>query len=98
MARYGKTFINNVSAGAECTPIALGKEIIEKSIQVSKLFQIPFCGIDLIKERDKIYVIEINSVPAWKGLQSITKDNISESITDILFKSVDQNKQIHSKN
>ena len=98
MARYGKTFINNVSAGGECTPIALGKEIIEKSIQVSKLFQIPFCGIDLIKERDKIYVIEINSVPAWKGLQSITKDNISESITDILFKSIDQNKQIYSKN
>ena len=98
MARYGKTFINNVSAGGECTPIALGKEIIEKSIQVSKLFQIPFCGIDLIKEREKIYVIEINSVPAWKGLQSITKDNISESITDILFKSIDQNKQIYSKN
>jgi len=98
MARYGKTFINNVSAGGECTPIALGKEIIEKSIKVSKLFQLPFCGIDLIKERDKIYVIEINSVPAWKGLQSITKDNISESITDILFKSIAQNKQIYSKN
>ena len=98
MARYGKTFINNVSAGGECTPIALGKEIIEKSIQVSKLFQIPFCGIDLIKEREKIYVIEINSVPAWRGLQSITKDNISESITDILFKSINQNKQIQSNN
>ncbi len=98
MARYGKTFINNVSAGGECTPIALGKEIIEKSIQVSKLFQIPFCGIDLIKEREKIYVIEINSVPAWRGLQSITKDNISESITDILFKSITQKKQMQLKN
>ena len=98
MARYGKTFINNVSAGGECTPIALGKEIIEKSIQVSKIFQIPLCGIDLIKEREKIYVIEINSVPAWRGLQSITKDNISESITDILFKSIDQKKQIQLKN
>ena len=98
MARYGKTFINNVSAGGECTPIALGKEIIEKSIQVSKLFQIPFCGIDLIKEREKIYVIEINSVPAWRGLQSITKDNISESITDILFKSISQKKQMQLKN
>ena len=40
-----RRFINNVSAGGECTPIALGKEIIEKSIQVSKLFQIPFCGM-----------------------------------------------------
>ena len=97
MARYGKTFINNVSAGAECTPIALGREIIEKSIQVSKLFQIPFCGIDLIKERDKIYVIEINSVPAWRGLQSITKDNISESITDTLFKKIDPKTQIQSE-
>ena len=98
MARYGKTFINNVSSGGECTPIALGKEIIEKSIQASKLFQLPFCGIDLIKEREKIYVIEINSVPAWRGLQSITEDNISESITDILFTSIDQKKQMQIKN
>ena len=98
MARYGKTFINNVSAGGECTPIGLGKEIIEKSIEVSKLFQMPFCGIDLIKEREKIYVIEINSVPAWRGLQSITEDNISESITDLLFESIDKKKQIQSKN
>ena len=98
MARYGKTFINNVSAGGKCTPIALGKEIIQKSIQVSELFQIPFCGIDLIKEKEKIYVIEINSVPAWRGLQSITQDNISESITEILFKSIEQKKQIQSKN
>ena len=98
MARYGKTFINNVSAGGECTPIALGREIIEKSIEVSKLFQMPFCGIDLIKEREKIYVIEINSVPAWRGLQSITEDNISESITDLLFESIDKKKQIQSKN
>ena len=98
MARYGKTFINNVSAGGKCTPIALGKEIIQKSIQVSELFKIPFCGIDLIKEKEKIYVIEINSVPAWRGLQSITQDNISESITEILFKSVEQKKQIQSKN
>ena len=98
MARYGKTFINNISAGGECTPIALGKEIIEKSIEVSKLFQMPFCGIDLIKEREKIYVIEINSVPAWRGLQSITEDNISESITDLLFESIDEKKQIQSKN
>ena len=98
MARYGKTFINNISAGGECTPIALGKEIIEKSIEVSKLFQMPFCGIDLIKEREKIYVIEINSVPAWRGLQSITEDNISESITDLLFESIDKKKHMQSKN
>ncbi len=97
MARYGKTFINNVSAGAKCTPIALSKEIIKKSKQVSKLFKIPFCGVDLIKKRGKIYVIEVNSVPAWRGLQSITKDSISESITDILFQSIDQKKQIQSE-
>ena len=28
----------------------------------------------------KIYVIEINSIPAWRGMQSINEVNISDNI------------------
>ena len=39
-----------------------------------------FYQFSLIKSNNKIYVIEINSIPAWRGMQSINEVNISDNI------------------
>ena len=85
MTRYGDTFVNNFSKGAKCVKEKLNEEVIELAIKSSKLLNIDFCGVDIIEHNQKYYVIEVNSIPAWKGLQKVESANISEYFTN-LFK------------
>ena len=85
MTRYGDTFVNNFSKGAKCVRENLNEEVIELAIKSSKLLNIDFCGVDIIEHNQKYYVIEVNSIPAWKGLQKVESANISEYFTN-LFK------------
>ena len=85
MTRYGDTFVNNFSKGAKCVRENLNEEVIELAIKSSKLLNIDFCGVDIIEHNQKYYVIEVNSIPAWKGLQKVESLNISEYFTN-LFK------------
>ena len=84
MTRYGETFINNVSKGARCIKENLDNEVIEMAIKSSRLLNIDFCGVDIIRYKDKYYVIEVNSIPAWKGLQEVESMHISDYIVDLL--------------
>ena len=80
MARYGDSYINNYSKGGKCLPVKLDNDLVNTAIAAAKVIDIPFCGVDIIKSNDKNYIIEINSIPAWKGMQSIVDDNISDDI------------------
>ncbi len=84
MTRYGETFINNVSKGATCTREKLDDEVIEMAIKSSRLLNINFCGVDIIRYKDKYYVIEVNSIPAWRGLQEVESKQISDYIINLL--------------
>ena len=57
------------------------------SINAAKLVAADYAGIDLIKDRYGNYkVIEINSVPAWKGLQKTTDKNIASILAKTFVK------------
>ena len=83
MTRYGETFINNFSKGAKCIKEKLNEDVIELAIKSSRLLNIDFCGVDIIEYKRQYYVIEVNSIPAWKGLQRVESSNISDYITSI---------------
>ena len=80
MARYGRSYVNNYSKGGKCLPVKLDNDLIETAVKAAKVINIPFCGVDIIKSNGKNYIIEINSIPAWRGMQSIIDDNISDKI------------------
>jgi len=80
MIRYGKSYVNNFSKGARCMPVELDVKLTETALLASEISELPFCGIDIIKQGNKFFVIEINGIPAWKGLQSVIKENISDII------------------
>ena len=82
MIRYGKSYINNFSKGAKCVPIKLDKKMAETALLASEIVDLPLCGIDIIKQKDKFFIIEVNGIPAWKGLQSINKENIADVIVN----------------
>ncbi|MDX2309645.1 MAG: RimK family alpha-L-glutamate ligase [Hyphomicrobium sp.] len=80
MARVGRTWITNVHQGAEPSPVAIneGDEMTSLALGATAAIGADYAGVDLIRDRDgRLLVLEINSNPAWKGLQSVTDVNIA---------------------
>jgi glutathione synthase/RimK-type ligase-like ATP-grasp enzyme len=85
MMRYSDSYINNISKGARCVSVKTDKNIIKTAIEAASVIGIPFCGVDIIKYNNKNYVIELNSIPAWKGMQTTIENNISDEIINIFI-------------
>ncbi|OYY80780.1 MAG: alpha-L-glutamate ligase, partial [Methylophilales bacterium 16-45-9] len=52
----------------------------------AKAVEIDYCGVDIIQALSgEYYVLEVNSIPAWRGLQSVTDFNIAQVLVDDLL-------------
>ena len=85
MTRYGDSFINNVSKGGSCKKESIDKSIIDLALKASKLLNISFCGVDIMSFKNNNYIIEINSIPAWRGLQNVESEIISDHFVNLLM-------------
>lgn len=90
MQRSGTGWLNNVAQGATCSAVQ-NEAINDLAIQAAKALNIDYCGVDIIRDKSgQLWVLEVNSIPAWKGLQSVTKTNIAQHLVDDLIKKADE--------
>ncbi len=84
MRRYGKTWLNNVAQGGRCEPVRLGDLLLCRLAEDAvKVVGMAYAGVDIIRDAQGRYtVIEVNSVPAWKGLQSVSEVIIADLLAD----------------
>ena len=83
MQRNGKGWKTNYSKGAELIPVDLTPEMEELALSAVRTIGLDYAGVDLMQAEDgKMYVIEINSIPGWRGLQKITNVDIPGRIVD----------------
>ncbi len=86
MRRRGKSWLNNVARGASCEQVALTAELADLAIKATQILAMDYAGVDIIEDRSGQYsVIEVNSIPAWKGLQSVCDVNIAQLLADDLI-------------
>ena len=85
MTRYGDSFINNVSKGGSCKKETIDKSIIDLALKASKLLNMSFCGVDIMSFNNNNYIIEINGIPAWRGLQNVESELISDHFVNLLM-------------
>lgn len=86
MIRRGKTWINNVAQGAECEAAELTPRLRNLAEGASRALGMDYAGIDIIRDPAAGYsVIEVNSIPAWKGLQAVCSLNIAQALVDDLL-------------
>jgi len=87
MRRRGKFWLNNVARGARCEAIDLSGELAELAINATRTLAMDYAGVDIIEDREgQLMVIEVNSIPAWKGLQSVCQVPIAERLAADLVK------------
>ncbi len=79
MKRFGKSWVNNLAQGSDCLPAKPSDTLCRLARDATKLLGLAYAGVDIIEDREgKFWIIEINSIPAWKGLQSVSKINIAD--------------------
>ena len=81
MMRHGNGWVNNVAQGGRCEPVAPAGEIAELAIAAARAVNIDYCGVDIIRDREgRLLVLEVNSIPAWKGLQGVVEVDIAQTL------------------
>ena len=80
MRRISKNWKTNVSLGGKPIFLDLPKEFEKLAIKAAKVIGCKVTGVDLIEGPEGPLLIELNSQPGWRGLQSVTKINIAEEI------------------
>jgi len=83
MQRRGKSWLNNVARGARCEAIDMTPEMASLAIKATVALKMDYAGVDIIQDKNGQYlVIEVNSIPAWKGLQSVCDINVAKLLVD----------------
>ncbi len=83
MLRRGTTWVNNVAQGGRCESAALDPDLERLAVHACAAVGTDYAGVDLIRGRDgRLLVLEVNGVPAWRGLQSVTRRDIAACLVD----------------
>jgi RimK family alpha-L-glutamate ligase len=91
------SFLNNISQGGYAKHITdekLTKPLSEIALKVASIFELSFCGIDIIfnKKNNRYYFLELNTLPEWKGFQKATKINVAREIINYCISLSERNK------
>ena len=76
----------NVSLGANPLPIKLSGEVEEIAVKAAGTVGCEVAGVDILEGSNGPLVIEVNSQPGWKGLQSVSDINIADEIVGFVLK------------
>ncbi len=83
MLRRGEDWITNRAQGASCEAIDINAQIADLAESACKVLNIDYAGVDLMQDKhDKLYIIEVNSIPAWYGLQKVVNFNVASCLID----------------
>jgi RimK family alpha-L-glutamate ligase len=86
MRRRGTSWLNNVARGAKCEVIKIDDALATLAIQATEALQMDYAGVDVIEAEDgQLCVIEVNSIPAWKGLESVCGIKMAELLVNDLI-------------
>lgn len=85
MRRVAQSWKTNYSQGARPEPVKLDAQLEELAIKSAQLIKCKIAGVDILESPKGPVVVEVNSQPGWRGLQSITKVNIGNAIVDFVL-------------
>jgi tetrahydromethanopterin:alpha-L-glutamate ligase len=86
MARQAASWITNVKQGGRPMAVVAGNELNELAIRAAAAVGADFAGVDILYGADgHPTVLEVNSMPAWSGLQKVTRARIASILAGDLI-------------
>jgi len=85
MRRIAQDWKTNYSQGARPVAISLDKQLEEIAVKSAELVECKIAGVDILESPRGPVIVEVNSQPGWKGLQSVTRVKIADEILDFIL-------------
>lgn len=83
MRREGEGWISNIANGGQGYPASLEPELTRLAERAVAAVGMPYAGVDLMRDRQgATWVTEVNSIPAWRGLQEVHPENIADLLIE----------------
>ncbi|EGV33359.1 alpha-L-glutamate ligase, RimK family [Thiorhodococcus drewsii AZ1] len=93
MRRSSRDWITNVAQGASCHPAVLDAELRTLAESASAALGMAYTGVDILRDREgRAWVIEVNGVPAWKGLQQVCGLDLAEVLVSDMLRRIHENR------
>lgn len=93
MIRRGDDWITNIQKGAvpEMVPPDMRQHLGEMALAAAAAVEADFAGIDILPAADgSLQVVEVNSMPAWSGLQTVAQADIADTIAEEMMRFLDE--------
>ena len=85
MNRIAETWKTNVSLGAKPVSTNLDEELENLAVKAAEVIGCKVTGVDILEGPNGPVVVELNSQPGWRGLQSVTEINIADEIVGYIL-------------
>ncbi|MFQ6065526.1 MAG: RimK family alpha-L-glutamate ligase [Candidatus Bathyarchaeia archaeon] len=85
MRRVAETWKTNVSLGAKPVACRLDGESENLAVEAAGTIGCKVAGVDILEGPEGPVIIELNSQPGWRGLQSVTEMNIADEIVGYIL-------------
>jgi len=81
----------NLARGGRARAVTLEPERTELALAAARAVGADYAGVDLLPARDgTVYVVEVNGIPGWRGLQEATSLDVAAAIVELLIGRVAQ--------
>lgn len=81
MIRRSESWVTNIFQGADGEPADPSGRTAELAVAAAAAVGADYAGVDLIEDEDgRFLVLEVNSMPAWKGLQTATGVDVAQAL------------------
>ncbi len=78
MMRHSKEWITNIKRGGRPVTVVANDDTKALAVRAAAAVGADFAGVDILYDRDEQpLVLEVNSMPAWSGLQKVTSVDIA---------------------
>ena len=85
MKRVARGWKTNYSQGARPMRMDLEKVHEDLALKSAKSIACKIAGVDILESPSGPVVVEVNSQPGWRGLQSVAPVNIADEIVDFVL-------------
>jgi RimK family alpha-L-glutamate ligase len=83
--RVGTGWRANLSRGAQARPITLDEQRARLCVQAAATLGADYAGVDLLRAADgRDYVIEVNGIPGWRGVERATGIDVAAALVEHL--------------
>ncbi len=86
MTRRAQGWITNIRQGGRPEPFAPAADMARLAVAATACVGARYAGVDILRDAaGQALVLEVNSMPAWQGLQRVTASNLARVLADAVL-------------